>query len=144
MRTNDSIGSDRAGTRPPGFTAIGIFLFFGGGMASLAAITLLWRGTFLDRVWVLNPTAYQELAVLDDRVAILFLLLGAALATAGAGWFRRRLWGWRLAVAIIAIQVLGDIVNCIRGEWLRGGAGIVFAGALFLFLLRPRVRAEFN
>ncbi|MFZ1011483.1 MAG: hypothetical protein WAN65_31895 [Candidatus Sulfotelmatobacter sp.] len=143
MQANDHIGPDPARARPSGFIAIGIFLFFGGGMASLAATTLLWRGTFLDRVWVLNPTAYRELAVLDDRVAILFLLLGAALATAGAGWFRRRLWGWRLAVAIIAIQVLGDIVNCIRGDWLRGGAGIVLAGALFLFLLRPRVRAGF-
>jgi hypothetical protein len=34
-------------------------------MASLAAITLLWRGTSLDRIWSLNPTAYRQLAPWD-------------------------------------------------------------------------------
>jgi len=129
--------------KPPGFTAIGVFLFFGAIMASLAATTLLWRGTVLDRVWDLNPIAYRHLAPLGGKVGILFLLLSAALATAGVGWFRRRLWGWRLAVAIIATQVLGDLVNCIRGDLLRGGTGVLIAGALLLFLLRPQMRAAF-
>jgi hypothetical protein len=144
MRYNDRTGLDLAvGPKTPGFTAIGIFLFFGAIMASLAATTLLWRGTALDRLWALNPIAYKQLARLGGTVGILFLLLGAALTTAGVGWFRRRLWGWRLAVAIIATQVLGDIVNCIRGDWLRGGTGVIVAGALLLFLLQPRIRATF-
>jgi hypothetical protein len=67
-----------------------------------------------------------------------------ALTTAGLGWFRRRLWGWRLAVVIIGIQVLGDISNCVRGDWLRGGTGVIIAGALLLFLLQPRIRATFT
>jgi hypothetical protein len=129
--------------KTPGFTAMGIFLFFGAVMASLAAITLLWRGTALDRLWSLNPTAYKQLAPLGRLVGVLFLAIGAALFTAGIGWFRRRLWGWRLATAIIATQVLGDVVNCVRGDWLRGGIGVVIASALFLFLLQPRIKATF-
>jgi hypothetical protein len=120
-----------------------MFLFFGAVMASLAATTLLWRGTALDRVWALNPTAYKQLAPMGGTVGIFFSLLGAVLVAAGIGWFRRRLWGWRLAVAIIAAQVLGDAVNCVRGDWLRGGAGFIIAGALLLFLLRPRIRTTF-
>jgi len=144
MRGKDQRGLDLAGgVQPTAFTAVGIFLFFGAIMASLAATTLLWQGTALDRMWALNPAAHRQLAPLDGTVGILFLLLGAALATAGIGWFRRRIWGWRLAVAIIAIQVFGDVVNCVRGDWLRGGAGVVIAGALFLFLLRPKIRAAF-
>ena len=144
MRDNDRSGLDFAGgPKGPGFTAIGIFLFFGAIMASLAATTLLWRGTALDRVWALNPMAYKQLAPLGGTVGILFLLLGAALATAGIGWFRRRAWGWKLAVVIIATQVVGDVVNCVRGDWLRGGTGVVIAGALLFFLLQPRVRATF-
>src|ERR1700736_6121847 len=52
----------------PGFTAMGIFLFFGAITASLAATTLLWRGTALDRIWDLNPTAYRQLAPLGGTV----------------------------------------------------------------------------
>jgi len=128
---------------PSGFAAIGAFLFFGATMASLAAISLLWRGTSLDRIWNLNPTAYRQLAPLGRTVGILFALLGAALAAAGIGWFRRHLWGWTLAVVIIATQVAGDVVNCIRGDWLRGGIGVVIAGALLLFLLRPIIKNAF-
>jgi hypothetical protein len=135
---------DAIGPKPRGFTAIGVFLFFGAVMASLAATTLLWRGTPLDRIWALNPSAYKQLAPLGSMVGILFLLLGVALTTAGLGWFRRRLWGWRLAVVIIGIQVLGDISNCVRGDWLRGGTGVIIAGALLLFLLQPRIRATFT
>jgi len=136
--------NDRAGVGVAiGFTAIGIFLFFGAVMASLAATTLLWRGTALDRVWDLNPTAYKQLAPLGNIVGILFLVLGAALTTAGIGWFRRRLWGWKLAVVIIATQVLGDVVNCFRGDLLRGGIGVIIAGALLLFLLRSNIRTKF-
>jgi hypothetical protein len=93
MRDNDRTGLDLAvGTKTPGFTAVGIFLFFGAIMASLAAATLLWRGTALDRLWALNPIAYKQLAPLGSMVGVFLLLLGAALTTAGIGWFRRRVW----------------------------------------------------
>ncbi len=144
MRDNHGTGTDLApGRNTPGFTAIGIFLFFGAIMACLAATTLLWRGTALDRLWALNPMAYRQLAPLGGTVGILFALLGAALTAAGIGWFRRRLWGWRLAVVIIAVQVLGDVVNCLRGDWLRGGTGVIIAGALLLFVLQQKIRATF-
>ena len=129
--------------KPSGFAAVGVFLFFGATVASLAAITLLWRGTYLDPIWSLNPTAYRQLAPLGRDVGVPFLLLGLALAAAGIGWFRRRLWGWRLTVAIIAIQIVGDVMNCIRGDWLHGGIGVVIAGALLLFLFRPIVKGTF-
>ena len=131
---------DATGPKPRGFTAIGVFLFFGAVMASLAATTLLWRGTVLDRLWTLNPTAYKQLAPLGRIVGILFLALSAALITAGIGWFQRRVWGWRLMVVIISTQVLGDVVSCVRGDWLRGGTGVIIAGALLLFLLLIRLR----
>ena len=127
---------DALASKPRGFTAIGVFLFFGAVMATFAATTLLRRGTPLDRLWALNPTAYNQLAPLGGIVAV-------TLISAGIGWFRRRLWGWRLAVIIISTQVLGDVVNCVRGDWLRGGTGVIIAGALLLFLLQPRIRAAF-
>lgn len=124
-------------------TAIGVFLFFGAIMASLAGATLIWRGTLLDRMWTLNAPAYRHLSAIGQTVGIPFLVLSVALVAAGAGWFRRRLWGWRLAVVIIATQVLGDLVSVFMGHFVRGAIGVTIAGALLFYLLRPEVRAAF-
>ena len=128
---------------PRGITAVGIFLVFGAAMASLAGTTLVWPGSALDRIWNLNPRAHEELAPFGRVVGIPFLLLGATLAVASLGWFKRRRWGWQLAVAIIATQVLGDLVNIFRGNLLRGGIGFLIAGALLSYLLHPRLRSAF-
>jgi hypothetical protein len=55
-----------------------------------------------------------------------------------------RLWGWKLAVALIATQVLGDVINCIRGDLLGGAIGVIIAGMLLLFLFQPNIRAAFS
>src|SRR6266571_1722012 len=120
---------------PRGIAAVGIFLFLGALMAFLAGTTLIWRGTALDRLWVLNAPAYKQLAPFGTTAGALFLLLGTTLTAAGLGWLRRRIWGLRLAVVIIGAQVLGNIV--------RGGAGSAIAVALLIYLLRPKVRAAF-
>lgn len=99
---------------PQGLVAVGIFLFFGASMVCLAGTTLVWPGTILDRAWAINEPAYRQLAPYAKTVGIPFLLLGAILAVAGIGWLKRRLWGWRLALAVIAIQVLRDLVNALK------------------------------
>jgi hypothetical protein len=124
-------------------TAVGVFLFFGGIMASLAGATLIWRGTLLDRMWALNAPAYKQLSVFGRTIGIPFLVLSVALVAAGAGWFRRCLWGWRLAVVIIATQVVADFVSLFMGHFVRGSTGVTIAGALLFYLMRPEVRAAF-
>ena len=126
-----------------GITAMGIFLFFGATMASLAGVALIWRGTILDRMWAINAPAYRRLAPFGKTVGIPFLLLSATLVVAATGWFGHRLWGWRLAVAIIATEVLGNIVNAFMEDAVRGGVGFVISGALLVYLLRPEVRGVF-
>jgi hypothetical protein len=125
-------------------TAVAAFLLFGAAMAALAGITLASPGTILDRAWRLNPVAYAQLAPLGAPVGIVFLLLAVVLAVAATGWWCRLRWGWILAVIIIAIQVLGGFLNLLRGDVLRGTAGVVIASALLFYVTRPRVRAAFG
>jgi len=126
-----------------GLAAVGIFLLFGASMASLAGITLALPGTKLDHIWALNPAAHRQLAPLGRTVGILFLALAAVLLLAAVAWRRRRRWGWRLTVLIIAVQALGDAINLARGDLLRGGVGAVVAGCLLVYLLSPGVRRAF-
>jgi hypothetical protein len=129
---------------PLGIKAFGIFLLFGAVIASLAGTTLVWQGTPLDRIWILNSRAHNDLAPFGRSIGILFFLLAATLAIASAGWFKRRRWGWRLAVAIIATQVFGDLVNIVRGDLVRGVIGFLIAGILLLYLFfSPRIRSAF-
>jgi hypothetical protein len=127
-----------------GLTAMAVFLFFGAAMATFAGITLLFPGGFLDPIWRLNPDAGEQLRQLGRGIGIAFLGLGAAMIAAAVGWIKRRFWGWALAVIIIASQVLGDLVNALRGELLKGAVGVVIAGALLAYLMRRNVRDAFR
>ena len=139
-----AVGQDSPINKPFGYAAIGVFLFFGATMASFAAITLAFPGTFLDRAWALNPVAHQQLATLGKVMALPFLLLALALLMAGLGWFRRSRWGWMLAVVIISINLLGDLFNAFRGEWLKGAVGVLIAGWLLTYMTREHVREYFR
>jgi hypothetical protein len=123
---------------------MGIFLLVAAIVASLAGTTLLWRGTILKRIWVLNPRAYHELVPLGKSAGVSFILLGITLAITGTGWFKRRFWAWRAAVAIIAIQVLGDFANIFLGRIVEGAIGAIIAGVLLFYLLRAPVRSAFE
>jgi hypothetical protein len=123
---------------------MGVFLLFGAVMASIAGATLIIRGSAFDRMWALNPRAYNELAPLGRAVGIPFLLLGIALTLAGIGWFKRRYWGWQLAVVIVVIQVAGGFVHVFLGHVVQGGIGVTIPGALLYYLTRTNVRAAFR
>jgi hypothetical protein len=137
-------GCEEIGRHPRGLTAFGVFLLWGAAMASLAGTTLIWRGTVLDHIWALNPTGYKQLSPFGSKAGILFVLLGVVLATAGIGWLKRLLWAWRLAIAVIATQVIGNILNILLGRTLEGAVGITVSGALLSYLFWERVRAVFR
>jgi hypothetical protein len=113
-------------------------------MAVLAAFLLLFPGTPLDRLWALNPRAQRDLTSLGSWIGFAFLFLAALGVYTARLWFQRRLLGWRLSVAIIATQILGDAINIVRGDLWRGSAGLLIASLLLLCLLRRSVRASFH
>jgi len=124
--------------------AMGIFLLFGSIMSATAGFTLTFPGSPLDALWALNPVAYRQMLPLRKIVGIPMLGVSTALLCAAIGWFRRRRWGWILAVLIIASQVAGDAANIFLGRFQEGVIGATIASFLLWWLCRKPVRTAFN
>jgi hypothetical protein len=43
-----------------------------------------------------------------------------------------------------AINAAGDLINGVRGEWLKGAVGVALAGLLLFYMSRPGVRNYFG
>jgi hypothetical protein len=123
---------------------LGIFWIFAALMAALAGVSLEWRGTPLDKMWVLNKQAYAVLSPVASIVGPLFLVFSALMVFTSIGWLKRRLWSWRLAIAVLGTQIVGDIANLVHGDLLRGGTGVVIASALLLLVVRRELRSQFS
>ena len=130
--------------RPVGLTILAAFFAFGSLMALLASLGLLLPGGVLEPMWRLNPQAQVSLTALHSWGVVLMLTVGIACALAAIGLWTRAMWGHHLAVGILAVNLVGDGLNVIvRGD-LRALIGLPIGGAIILYLLRSRVREQFQ
>ena len=130
--------------RPVGLTILAAFFAFGSLMALLASLGLLLPGGVLEPMWRLNPQARVSLTALHSWGVVLMLTVGIACALAAIGLWTRAMWGHHLAVGILAVNLVGDGLNVIvRGD-LRALIGLPIGGAIILYLLRSRVREQFQ
>ena len=106
-------------------------------------MALLAPGSAFEEVWGLYPARRSLLMPYRAWLAPGFLLLAIAMALASIGCFRRRRWGWRLAVAIFVVNGLGDLAQLLFGHFLEGGIGVAVAGAILCYLSRPATRSLF-
>jgi hypothetical protein len=120
--------------------AFGIFHLFGSVIALLASVTLLFPGTPIDNMWVVNPSAHKELLPFAKMAAMGFLLLSPLLALAGYGLFHFKRWGWSIAILLIGTNVIGEVSNLWRGELLKGIIGVGIALTILLYLLSSPVK----
>ena len=130
--------------RPVGLTILAAFFAFGSLMALLASLGLLLPGGVLEPMWRLNPQAQVSLTALHSWGVVLMLTVGIACALAAIGLWTRAMWGHHLAVGILAVNLVGDGLNVIvRGD-LRALIGLPIGGAIIVYLLRSRLREQFQ
>ena len=130
--------------RPVGLTILAAFFAFGTLMALLASLGLLLPGGVLEPMWRLNPQAQVSLTALHSWGVVLMLTVGIACALAAIGLWTRAMWGHHLAVGILAVNLVGDGLNVIvRGD-LRALIGLPIGGAIIVYLLRSRLREQFQ
>jgi hypothetical protein len=130
--------------RPLGVLAIAVVLLVSTAIALITGVSLVFPGSFLDRIWALNRGAYIEFATLGRPAGILLVILGFICAIAAAGLLKRRKWAWGLAVGLFVVNVSGDAARIFTGEPVKGAFGAAIAAGFVIYLTRSRVREYFG
>lgn len=131
-------------TRPTGITALSIFFVFGAAASFVSFASLLFPGSFLEPMWRINPRARVGFASMGVWAIVLMCAVSVACASAAAGLWRGARWGYGLAVALLAINLLGDIANVLLGTEPRAAVGVPIAIAILMFLMSKRVKDFFR
>jgi uncharacterized membrane protein (DUF2068 family) len=130
--------------RPCGVIAL-IALFAIGTLASfLSALSLLFPGSFLEAIWRLNPNARAGFSRIGTWAIVLMICVCIACTFTAVGLWRARLWGYWLAVVMLAVNLGGDVINVITGAEPRAAIGIPIAGVILVYLLRKKTRHHFS
>ena len=131
-------------TRPAGITALSIFFLFGTTASFISFVSLLFPGSFLEPMWRLNPRAREGFASIGVWAIVLMCAVSVACASAAVGLWRGARWGYWLAVALLAINLLGDIVNVALGIEPGAVVGVPIALGILAYMMTKRVRRFFG
>jgi hypothetical protein len=122
--------------RHPWFAA---FFGFGTAMCTLTTALLLFPGTRIDSIWRLNPDAHLAFQSLGNWSLALMVTVGIACAFAAIGLSKGTLFGTRLALIILSLNILGDLFNAIVRHDYRALVGLPIGGAMIFYLARQTV-----
>jgi uncharacterized membrane protein (DUF2068 family) len=131
-------------SRSPGITALSIFFMAGAAISLTAGLSLFLPGNLLESMWRLNPLARTHLSSLGPWAVVLLFAVSISCGLASAGLWRGARWGHRLAIVLIAINLIGDVANTLLGTEPRAIVGVPIALALLIYLLTKRVREFFT
>lgn len=127
-----------------GLIAISAFFAVGAAASALTVVALLTPGGGLEPMWVLNPRAHEGFRSMGPWAFALMGTVGLACALAARGIWTRARWGYRLALTILALNVVGDAANALLSGDLRSLLGVPIGGGLIAYLSSARVRAQFG
>jgi len=132
-------------TKPIRVAIVAAVLWMAMLIGLVVGVTLLFPGTFLDRMWVYNQPAHAAFQAVGKSSGVGFLVLGLAVGATAGGLSRGRRWAWWLAVLIFALNGVGDLFGLLATrDLLRSGSGFVIAVGFLVLLLSRNVRASFD
>lgn len=95
-------------------------------------------------MWRLNPRGHEAFARMGAWAPLLLSTVCVACAASAYGFFRGRRWGYRLGIALLLINLTGDLVNALLGIEPRAFLGIPVVALLLWYLSTARVRGFFS
>lgn len=130
--------------RPRGITALTAFFVFGTLASGLSAVSLLSPGGLLEPMWRLNPRAHIAFADMGNWAPLLLVAVSLACAASAYGFFRGRRWGYRLGIALLIVNLAGDVINVALSVEPRAIVGVPVVALLLWYLASSRVRSFFS
>jgi hypothetical protein len=119
--------------RHPWFAA---FFAFGAIMCTLTTGLLLFPGTPLDSLWRLNPDAHLAFQSFGNWSVALMVTVGIGCAFAAIGLWQGTLFGVRLALIILSLNIIGDLFNALVRHDYRALIGLPIGGAMIFYLAK--------
>ncbi len=122
-----------------------LIIFFAAG-ASVCLVTMLalaFPGSLLESIWRLKPEEHTQFQQMGSGAAIaLMAVVGVACGSAAIGLARNAEWGRRLAIAVLAVNLIGDSLNA----WLRHDPKTLIrlpiGGIMIVYLVKKKVSVE--
>ena len=111
------------------------FFVFGATACAVTIAMLLAPAGRLDFLWRLNPEAQVGFQTIGTAFSVLLMLgVGLACACAAVGLARQKSWGRRLAIGILAVNLIGDCVNFVARHDPRTLIGLPIGGVMIIYL----------
>jgi len=117
-----------------------LVVFFAGG-ALICLVTMLalaFPGGFLEPIWRLKPDALVEFQKIGSASVALMAVVGAACGLAAAGLARNAEWGRRLAIGVLAVNLVGDSLNALLRHDPRTLMGLPIGGLMIFYLVKKQ------
>lgn len=129
--------------RPLALRLLGLFFVFGCTMSFLAAVSLMFPGSFLEPIWTINPNGHRVFASMGPWAVVLLLALFLACTAASVGIWRLKPYGYVAAVVLLAGNLAGDLTSAVLGIEPRAALGVPIVAAILCYLGRRKVRRWF-
>ena len=118
-----------------GMKVLVAFFAFGATACAVTVAALLTPGGGLEMVWRLNPEAQLGFQKIGTPLSVLLMLVvGTACGWAAVGLARKKKWGRRLAIGILAVNLVGDSVSAMLRHDPRTLIGLPIGGAMIAYL----------
>jgi hypothetical protein len=121
---------------PAGTKVLVVFFAFGATACAVTVAALLTPGGKLDIVWRLNAEAHLGFQKIGTAFSVLLMfVVGTACAWAAVGLARQTEWRRRLAIGILAVNLIGDCVSALAHD-PQALIGLPIGGAMIAYLWR--------
>jgi hypothetical protein len=90
-------------------------------------------------MWRLNPRAHENLSRLGLWAVALLSSVSLFCAAAAIGLWQESRWGYRIAIGLMVVNLIGDVTNVVLGTEPRAIVGVPITAGILIYLIRQRV-----